>query len=442
MRSHHLHLPGITRGTLATLIARRVMGVRRGSFAVVCAGVALGATASSPQAAFQGANGRLAFVRDRDVYTSRADGTDERQISAGGFNRTPAWSPDGRRLLYVSSALGSYDLVVVAAAGGEPARVTNDANLEIDPAWSPDGRRIVFGRVPPSGGVSELFAMNLDGTAVANLGSGIFPAWSPDGGRIAFTGDDPSGRSQIYVMNADGSARGRLTTGTGLAYGPAWSPDGKRIAFVSSREGSLEIYSMNADGSDQRRLTSGARSNCNGPCEIGPFTPSWSPDGTRIAYASDRDGDRDLFVMNADGSGSTKVASQTGTQEFEVDWQPAADLRVQGKASRGRVGRPLKVTFTVRNQSVLASEGVRLRISLPRTATLLTTTAAGASCSRARAPVCELGSVVGGGSVAVTVVLRPRVASPLVVTATATSTSPEATTSNNIARLRVVVRRR
>lgn len=111
---------------------------------------------------------------------------------------------------------------------------------------------------------------------------------------------------------ADGSALTRLTNHPARDFGPAWSPDGTRIAFASERDGNLEIYVMNADGSGATRLT-------NHPAT--DWGPTWSPDGARIAFASERDGDGEIYVINADGSGVKRLTNDPA-RDFAPAWSP------------------------------------------------------------------------------------------------------------------------
>jgi TolB protein len=173
------------------------------------------------------------------------------------------------------------------------------------PAWSPDGSRLAFS----SGG--DIYVINPDGSGHARLTNGpsvaSFRSWSPDGSKIAFT-SARNGSLELYVMNADGTNPTRLTTPDSVVE-PAWSRDWRKIVFARSGD----IYVMNADGTSVTRLTSLGSSG----------QPAWSPDGTRVAfvrfttmfieggyggYRGNVD-DSDLYVMNADGSGVTRVAS-------------------------------------------------------------------------------------------------------------------------------------
>lgn len=137
------------------------------------------------------------------------------------------------------------------------------------------------------------------------------------GGKIAFVSfRAPGGGTEIYVMDADGSGQTRLTNHPATDTAPVWSPDGSSIAFQSDRDGRPDIYVMNADGSNVRRLTTHTADDEG---------PEWSPDGTKIAFTSSRasgaGGDRHLYVMNADGSGQARLTFGNFVQP-KLSWSP------------------------------------------------------------------------------------------------------------------------
>ena len=181
------------------------------------------------------------------------------------------------------------------------------------PKWSPDGEKIAF--VSYRDGNLKIFVMDADGNNRTRLtkdsGGNASPAWSPDGEKIAFH-STRDGNHEIYVMEADGSNQTRLTNDSGDNDTPAWSPDGEKIAFHSIRDGNQEIYVMEADGSNQTRLTNDS---------AGDARPAWSPDGEKIAFHSNRDGNQEIYVMEADGSNQTRLTNHSGGNARPV-WSP------------------------------------------------------------------------------------------------------------------------
>ena len=137
-----------------------------------------------------------------------------------------------------------------------------------------------------------LYSVNADGSGARRLtrspGVHAFASWSPDGRKILYHRQDPrTGRIGGVVMNADGSGKHWLPSNG------SWSPDGRRIVFGSGRDGNGEIYVMNADGTGQRLVVAIPSSN--------EFSPEWSPDGRTIAFATDRDGNREIYAMDVHG---------------------------------------------------------------------------------------------------------------------------------------------
>jgi Tol biopolymer transport system component len=268
--------------------------------------------------------GQVAFARNRcvgtahactadtSIFVMNADGTDRRKIARGMTLRLVSsgqrvtqrdsftWSPDGRRLAYVSDRSGNSEIYVVNADGSGGRRLTRNTTVDDFPVWSPDGRRILFER--RHGPRRELHVMNADGSGERMLARGWGGAWSPDGWRIAFR-SDRDGNGEIYVMNADGSGQRRLTRNPSSDGGPVWSPDGRKLLFIRFRPGNGEIYVMNPDGSGQRNLTRSPG---------GDSSPAWSPDGRKIVFLSKRDGIGEVYVMNADGSGQKDLTHLKG----------------------------------------------------------------------------------------------------------------------------------
>lgn len=136
---------------------------------------------------------------------------------------------------------------------------------------------------------------------------------APKERRIVFASDRDGGSYDIFVMNPDGTGADNLTETPGNDLAPAWSPDGTKIAFESNRDGTLAVWTMNADGTDQRRLKPG----------LSGYQPAWSPDGKKLAFTSARDGTDDILVMNADGTGeAVNVTSSSGCCERYPSFSP------------------------------------------------------------------------------------------------------------------------
>jgi Tol biopolymer transport system component len=294
---------------------------RLASLAIGSATLVLFVLPGAAEPAFPGANGRIAFQGFRDggsaIYTMNSDGTGQTRLTdLADFAGLPAWSPDGQTIAFTRGG----EIYVMAADGSGQVQLTNLQGAT-SPAWSPDGRRIAFTKDVDS--YPQIWVMNADGSGKTRLTNDARidrnPAWSPDGQTIAFASDRDRADQQlfeIYTMRTDGSDQTRLTKDPipMTSYDePAWSPDGRKIAFDAA--GVIAV--MNADGSAQTAITTGYDDSW----------PAWSPDGQKIAFTRQLPSyGYQIYVANADGSGTVSRLSTGTSQDLLPDWGTSPDL--------------------------------------------------------------------------------------------------------------------
>lgn len=297
----------------------------------------------SAEASFSGNNGKIAFEgnrddpNNRDIYVMNSSGNEVRRLTnSPGQEQHPAFSPDGTRIAFNTDG----DVWVMNANGTNQTRLTNHPFADQRPAWSPNGTRIAFASFRD--GQNEIYVMdaadsNNDGTGdnlsrlTNNPASDTKPDFSPNGTRIAFHSDrhEGNGGVEIYTMdaadadlNGEGDDLKRLTTSPGNDAFASYSPTGVRIAFASPRNsvaGEQEIHVMDAadtnndgEGDNLSRLVAGFGRN-----------PSWSPDGTSIAFLGSLT-DSDIFTVGAGGGGTPTNLTNTADPVFEAwpSWGP------------------------------------------------------------------------------------------------------------------------
>ncbi len=260
--------------------------------------------------------GRIVFLSDRDgnpeIYSMRPDGSDVKRLTVNSANEDElSVSADGTKIAFISDRDGNFEVYTMNIDGANQRRLTNSTNDDWGPSFSPDGSQVLYFETLDS---DEIFIMNADGSnkrqLTYNYDFDVLPVMTPDGTKIVFDSDrdgsTAQGNYEVYIMNADGSGQTRLTTNEGQDWYHAISPDGRCIVYTSGDHLSL----MNLDGSGKRQLTF--------PSGYQDMRPNYSPDGTKIVFASTRDGQSEIYVMNADGSGQTRL-----TNNGARDWNPA-----------------------------------------------------------------------------------------------------------------------
>jgi Tol biopolymer transport system component len=252
-------------------------------------------------------------------------------LGAPQFSRSSDGQDPKGKIAFHSNRDGDFEIFVMNADGTQQTQLTHNDSQEFDPMWSPDGKQIGFSSIPAFTRENdfEIFVMKADGTGITQLtdneAQDFGPIWSPDGKRIVFY-SNRDGPDDIYAMNPDGTHVTRLTTDAFVWTVTAWSPNGKQIAFTSWRDydrfgldGDLEILVMNADGTGITQLTD------NTVDDEGDHA-GWSPDGKLFSFSSRRDGgDLDIFVMKPNGTGVrqlTGIGGDSGVDDDDSFWSP------------------------------------------------------------------------------------------------------------------------
>jgi TolB protein len=297
---------------------------------------------STADAVTPGANGRIVFARqicqtDDDpcweIVVANATDTQETVVAgpypSGVFDgRLIAnWSPDGHSVIFMADLGTGPSIWRVNADGSGLHRVftapLDGTGLDDGPAFTPDGAWIIFTRCCPRPSGYALWRVHPDGTGLRLVTTetvppnvdgpaDLAPQVSPDGRTIAFQRAFAEAPDRIATVNFAGGRLRELTPGVGELL-PNWSPDGHRIVFQGVDDAGIDVWAVNPDGTGLTRLTFDGVS----------LNPSYSPDGAKVIFARFMDdGSRDLFTMNPDGTAITQLTHTESSERFP-QWAPA-----------------------------------------------------------------------------------------------------------------------
>ena len=295
---------------------------------------------SASGAAAKNTGEAIVFASNRDgdfeIYVMRPDGTGVRQLTRNegsrprdeADDRAPAWSPDGRMIAFTSTrghegdGAEDLDIYVMNADGSAQRRITNNSTPDGDPDWTREGR-LVFTTCAKR---CRLVALDFRNPAARPIDlSRAGGHLSPDGRRVLLSAPGGAGYN-LHSARLDGSDRRRLTESRGIDHSPSWSPDGKRIAFVSDRDRNGSCFYSECSGFNGEIYVMNADGSAEKRLTRHPGEdkdPTWSPDGKSIAFARirTRDDDSEILVVSTQG-GLPRALTTNGprAEDTEPDW--------------------------------------------------------------------------------------------------------------------------
>ncbi|MEK9628264.1 MAG: Tol-Pal system beta propeller repeat protein TolB [Nitrospinota bacterium] len=253
----------------------------------------------------------------KEIYRIDFDGYNLKKLTRDNtVNLSPAWSPDGRWIVYTSYAAGNPDLIMIDSSGNKRQTLHRLPGLNAAPAWSPDMQKIAL--VLSRDQNSEIYLLNKYRNLkrlTRHFNIDTSPTWSPDGKKIAFTSDrSGTGAPQIYIMDSEEGDKGKVTRisfGSSYNDNPSWSPSGDKIAYTSrqGRKFKISVYDLNTHKSEVLSTGSGTVEQ-----------PSWSPDGRFIVYRKRTNNRFNIFIQRL---GATEARQLTFSgKSHSPSWSP------------------------------------------------------------------------------------------------------------------------
>jgi len=250
----------------------------------------------------------------------------------------------GSKIVFVSNKTGFKEIYECEFDGYGLRQLTNSRSISMNPALSPDGKHLAY--IDFSSGRPTLYIRSLIGGRIASVGKSsvsIDPGWrssSEVGATLSFDGNQ-----EIYLVNVDGTLSRRVTNSKSIDISPTFSPDGSKMAFVSSRNGLPQLFVQDLASGEVKRLTFSGRYNTQ---------PSWSPVGDKIVYTTwEKGGKINIFTINSDGSGLMQLTQNCGENK-SPSWSPDGEMIVFTSNRQGK-----------EKLYVMSSKGGNERLLLP-----------------------------------------------------------------------------